>query len=679
MWRLRSWRRSLVTSFEENLWIFRVSEWILIVMIAFYAIIFSYYTIMRHYSFRSDAWDLGLIVQSIANAIRGRLFTNNVELFFSPTGSYFGVHFAPVLFLVMPFFYLLPSAETILVLQSVVLALGAIPVYLLTIHVLNDRVSALLIAVSYLLNPLLQGVNWYDFHTQAFFPLFTLLTIYFLEKKKVVLCTLFLLMSLSTIEQATYFILAYVPYSLLKIKETLKCYNRRLRFRTIFRHSLMPLIMLVLSLVWLFLSSTIKNIINPNPPKEIKAISQFKFLDIKDPSEIPIKVIFNPFLALSALQYELYKKVLYIILTFAPSCFLALISPLALLPVFLWLFIAMLSNWTPYYALGFQYSAFTLPFTYVALIDAMRKIAGGFSDETSKIFLRKISTLILLIGVLLSIFLSPISFVHKAGNYDYFRDYGVTAPSLIENSVRHVIMELPGEPLILTTSRVFPHLSTNPNAYTIPPLNYPSPELFRSFIEYLKNNVEFDYVLVVSFWNKEEANLIYAEFIKPNRNYGLLIRGAGLELYRMGYSGLPKNLTVKFTFRELYAANVIVVDDPSSESGKAMVFKFSSMSTRIIWYGPYVALPPGKYTVLFRIKVDQTLNGKLIDLEVYSKHVGRIALRSVYGKEINELCVWQTFSLTFNLKNRISDVEFRGLSSVSNVTISLDYIEVIAE
>lgn len=649
-------------------------------MIVFYSIIFSYYTVMRHYSFRSYAWDLGLIAQSIASVVKGRFFTNNVELFFSPTGSYFGVHFTPVLFLVVPFFYLAQYVETLLVLQSVVLALGAIPVYLIVIYALGDRVLALFVAASYLLNPLLQGVNWYDFHTQAFFPLFMLLTAYFLVRGRLLPYILFLLMSLSTIEQSAYFILAYVPFSLLEKRRVVRNYGGRLHFKIFFkilRCFLEPIIMVVVSAAWIALSSAIKGIINPDPPLEIKAVSQFKLLGIRDPSEIPIKAIFNPHLALMALQYEFPKKFFYIVLTLAPSCFLALLSPLALLPVFLWFFIAVLSNWTPYYSLGFQYSSFTIPFIYIALIDAMKRIFSGLNEEMCRTLSRRLSALILLVGVILSISLSPLSPAHKVRNYEYFRDYGVTTPSLVEGQVRRVIMGISGEPFILTTPTVFPHLSVNPNAYTVPHLNHPSPELFKSFIEYLKSSVRFDYVLIASFWDREEANLIYTEFIKPSRDYGLMIRGPGLELYRRGYNGPPENVTVKFTFRELYAAEAIVVDDPTSEAGKVMVFKVSSTSTRVVWYGPYVALPPGKYIARFRIRVEKISDGKVIDLEVYSRHVGRIGLYSVYGEDISSSFIWQTFSITFSLKDRVRDVEFRGLSSGSDVTVCLDYIEVI--
>jgi len=679
---MREWflKKSFAAFLERSLWRFKISDWILMFMIAFYSIIFSYYTVMRHYSFRSYAWDLGLIAQSVASVVRGKLFTNNVELFFSPTGSYFGVHFAPVLFLVVPFFYLAQYVETLLVLQSVVLALGAIPVYLIVIYVLDDRVLALFLAASYMLNPLLQGVNWYDFHTQSFFPLFMLLTAYFLLRGNLLPYILFLLMSLSTIEQSAYFILAYVPFSLLeKRRRVFKSYGGRFNFKVILRRFLEPIIMFVVSAAWIALSSTIKNIINPSPPLEIKAVSQFRLLGIKDPSEILIKAILSPSLALMALQYEFPKKIFYIILTLAPSCFLALLSPLALLPVFLWFFIAVLSNWTPYYSPGFQYSSFTIPFIYIALIDALKGIFSGLNGEIRRALARRVSALILLVGIILSMFLSPLSPVHKVRNYDYFRDYGVTTPSLVEDQVMRVIMGISGEPFILTTPTLFPHLSLNPNAYTVPPPNYPSPELFKSFVEYLKSNVKFDYVLITSFWDRDGANLIYTEFIKPSRDYRLMVRGPGLELYKRGYNGPPENITLKFTFRELYASEVTVVDDPTSEAGKVMVFKVSSTPARVIWYGPYIALSPGKYTVRFRIRVEQILDGRLIDLEVYSRHVGRIGLYSVYGEEMGGSSAWQTFSITFSLKDRVSDVEFRGLSSGNAVTVYLDYIEVIPE
>jgi uncharacterized membrane protein len=130
-----TWKKSVNTEFfSQRIWKFEVIEYLLVLLIISYTIIFYHYDIQKYYSFRCGAWDFGILVQSISSSIKGKLFTNNVELYYSPTGSYFGVHFSPIFFLIVPFFYLIPKVETIILLKSLILALGSIPVYLIAKH-----------------------------------------------------------------------------------------------------------------------------------------------------------------------------------------------------------------------------------------------------------------------------------------------------------------------------------------------------------------------------------------------------------------------------------------------------------------------------------------------------------------------------------------------------------------
>ncbi|MEM1515875.1 MAG: DUF2079 domain-containing protein [Candidatus Bathyarchaeia archaeon] len=662
---------------ERSLLRLRISDWLVIIMTIIYSLVFFHYTILKHYSFRSNAWDLGILVQSIASASQGKLFTNNVELYYSPTGSYFGVHFSPVLFLVVPFFSIAPCVETILILQSIILAAGAIPVYLIAKYILKDELTALSLSASYLLNPLLQGINWYDFHTQAFFPLLIISATYYLKRRRTIPYIFYLILSLSTVEQTAYFMILYALYSLWEMrKEIWGGERKRPGLRGVMEHLLIPLVTLTTAVLWTIISSEIKSIINPNPPPEIKAARAYKYLNISDPAEIPSRLLFHPDLALNAFQYDMPRKILYIILTFAPSCFIALLSPVALLPAFLWLLLASLSNWRPYYSLGFQYTAFTLPFVYIATIEALQKI---HSRNSNKRITKKISTIILLVGIFLSLFLSPLSFVHRVGDYEYFRDYGISIPSLMNEQVTRIIAEIPKESTILTTQTIFPHLSTNLNVYTIPPINHPSQKLFESHIDYLKSNVKFDYILITSYWDKRNAELIYEEFIESSDEYGLLIKAPGLELYQRGYEGPPRKVAIKITYRELYPVNSVIIDDPTSESGKVIMFRASQYSGKNAWYGPYITLLPGNYIVRFRIKVDRLVDGRIIDLDVYSGYEGRISIYSVYGEYISKPCAWQTFTIPLSISERLKNVEFRGINVASNITVYLDYIEIIPE
>jgi len=108
------------------------AECILFAMIIAYVAVFSYFTILKYCAFRSYAWDLGIFNQSLWTTLNeGRLFRHTLELFLNSSGSFFAVHFSPILFLVLVPYAALQRPETLLVLQSVVLAIAAYPLYLL--------------------------------------------------------------------------------------------------------------------------------------------------------------------------------------------------------------------------------------------------------------------------------------------------------------------------------------------------------------------------------------------------------------------------------------------------------------------------------------------------------------------------------------------------------------------
>lgn len=649
----------------------KVSEWLVIAMTTIYSVVFSYYTIMRHYSFRSNAWDLGIFVQSIASAAQGKLFINNAELYYSPTGSYFGIHFAPILFLIVPFFYIMPKVETILILQSIALALGAVPVYLLSNFYFNNEVAALMMATAYLLNPHLQGINWYDFHTQAFFPLMILSAIYFFKRRKYLMFFLFIVLSLSTMEQSVPLVALFIPQCIIDLIVEYKKSNSKKKWMHICALSLFFIIIAA----WMIISTYIKNTINPNPPIELKAVGNYRILGIEDPVEIPLKALLYPDLALKALRFDLPYKILYIISIFAPSCFIALLSPLALLPAFLWIFMASLSNWPPYYQLGYQYSAFTVPFVAIATIESLKKIVRKDRDEGK--LLLKMTALLLIVGVLFSLCASPLSPIYEPGYYMYFRDYGISTPSLLEKRVLEILGEIPRNATILTTPTIFPHVSTNTGAYVIPPLNAISKRLFESHIKYLKE-IEFDYILISYFWDKNEAEFIYRNFLADNSKYGLFVKAPGLELYKRHYNEEPLKITIRLTHRELFKAeSSVVVGDPSSTSGTVILLRASKETGRYAWYGPYITLSPGTYTARFRIKVDSLPSGKILKLDVWSNLLKtEIVSIDLHGDDFSRPLVWHIFTLTFSLSERLSEIEFRGLEVTSDVSVFLDYVEI---
>ena len=107
----------------------------LIVLILLYIIVLSYLSILKHNAFMSTAWDLGIYEQVLwSTANTGRVFWYTPEILINPSCNFFGIHFSPFLFVILPVYYVFQSTETLLVLQVSFLALGAVPLYKIAKH-----------------------------------------------------------------------------------------------------------------------------------------------------------------------------------------------------------------------------------------------------------------------------------------------------------------------------------------------------------------------------------------------------------------------------------------------------------------------------------------------------------------------------------------------------------------
>jgi uncharacterized membrane protein len=90
----------------------------------------------------------------------------------------FGDHTSFILLLAVPLYWIWPEAQTLLVLQTCLIAAAAIPIYLLARKLLDSTALATALAAAFLLNPALQQGNLEQFHPEAFLVLFVALAIY---------------------------------------------------------------------------------------------------------------------------------------------------------------------------------------------------------------------------------------------------------------------------------------------------------------------------------------------------------------------------------------------------------------------------------------------------------------------------------------------------------------------
>jgi uncharacterized membrane protein len=138
---------------------------LILVMLA-YALDMSNQTILRYTTFKATAFDLGNMDQVFWNTIHGRWFefTNRAIDYFGPP-TRLAVHFEPIIVPLSLLYAFGADPRILLVFQTLVLVLGALPVFLLTRHFLPQwPLLAPVMAFAYLLSPALLGINLFDFH-----------------------------------------------------------------------------------------------------------------------------------------------------------------------------------------------------------------------------------------------------------------------------------------------------------------------------------------------------------------------------------------------------------------------------------------------------------------------------------------------------------------------------------
>ena len=140
---------------------------------ALYAWWFSIVTIDTHRGLGTSAYDLGLYDQGVW------LLSRFKAPFVTLMGrNMFGDHASLILILLAPLYWLFPGSETLLVVQSMAIAAGSIPLYLYARRRLNNDWLAVMAGMCWLLHPAVSGSNFENFHPDSMLGLFVPLALY---------------------------------------------------------------------------------------------------------------------------------------------------------------------------------------------------------------------------------------------------------------------------------------------------------------------------------------------------------------------------------------------------------------------------------------------------------------------------------------------------------------------
>jgi len=195
-------------------------------MILAYVLFFGTFTVLKHDAFRTTAYDLGNFDQAVWNTSQGRPFAmTNIE----GLENRLGTHVEPILLPISLLYLVWSDPRALLLLQTVVVAVGAWAVLLLGYWILDigywedagegsargRKVLVVVLAGAYLMFPALQSANVFDFHAVALAPAFFLFALYFLERERWGAFALFALLTMSCKEDMPLLVAMLGLYALL--------------------------------------------------------------------------------------------------------------------------------------------------------------------------------------------------------------------------------------------------------------------------------------------------------------------------------------------------------------------------------------------------------------------------------------------------------------------------------
>ncbi len=402
-----------------------------------YVLVFGTLSLLRHDSFHSGGYDLGVFDQTVWNSLHGRLLERSITIDASIS---LAEHFSPILLALVPLYAVWSDVRTLLILQTLALALSALPLYWFARQKLGAPL-ALVVAAAYFLSPALQSVNLFEFHEIALATPLLMFAIYFLLRHRDAPFLICLGLALITKEEVAFIVAAFGVYIFLA---------RRQRA--------LGAGLVVLGVAWaaatlLWIIPAFRDAVHGTT---YLYANRYAYLGASV-TEIVRNAITQPGLVLQHLLVP--GKIEFVLQLLVPLVLLPLVGLdifAMTLPTFGYL---LLTDFPANYSIRFQYTAPLLPFIFfAAVVGAARLLRSprGSSRATARQAL-----LAALIGVASSanyLFQSP----GPLGGYFDSTQYAITAHTQLGH---RLIDQIPADASVMADSNLAPHLTDRRYAY----------------------------------------------------------------------------------------------------------------------------------------------------------------------------------------------------------------------
>jgi len=495
-------------------------------LIIIFIVIFIYLSIERHNALKSYQNDLGVYSQITWNNLHGHFFESSGSMLAATlkadgttdeNHNYLSGHFSPIMLLFVLFYLFWPDPQVFLIIQSIAVGIGALPIYWLAKEKIKIWWGGLVFLISFLFYPILHNALLYDFHEVTFAVPLVTFALWFWHKKRTG-WMLFFLALLFLVQEHTALIV--FMFGLLLI---LKKQNWKLGLG-ISAVSLTYFFLVLLVFIPAFSASGQSALINSEVP-EIVAPTRYAWLG-SNVNEIAWNIVKHPILILQNMFS--FRQVDFFITLLLPVFALPLFSSLTILilPV---LALYFLSNWALTYSVYYYHSSLLAGILYFS---AILVFARFFRElKWQKIFL-----ILILISSLI------ISYIYSVSPFG--KDYSIKDYQPSENAkyLKEVKKLIPPEASLVVQQNLGPHFATRRKLFHFPVMldkaDYVVVDVYNPYADNPKSFYGFSNVREVEYqiWRDSIGNLI------DNQDFGVIYDQAEWLVFQ---KGADKNLNAK--------------------------------------------------------------------------------------------------------------------------------------
>lgn len=322
--------------------------------VAVYVALMGFIVVTRHLALRTHAFDLGQYLQIIWNISRGHGPASTiVPTYVVPDRMHaWGDHFSPIFYALAPLQWLAPGAASVLLAQTAGLAAGAVAVFAFARGRIGARPAAAL-ALLYLLNPSLQGINVRDIHPNAFAIPLIIAAAWAFDARRYAWCAIALVATLACREDAAVAVVGFATWLALA----------RGRWRLGSALAVVAVAVLAVDIGWLmpgFLGT-----------RHYDHLNRYRHLG-DSLGQVLLSIAFRPWRWIGIVFTP--AKLVYLAAMLAPLGFLPLLGVRALIAVVPGLAMNLLSVDPKLINYQAQYQAFVLPFLVLAAVEGHARL-----------------------------------------------------------------------------------------------------------------------------------------------------------------------------------------------------------------------------------------------------------------------------------------------------------------